>query len=257
MLSTKDLLDRLHAGDPSAALAAAQAWIARPDVGYPAIYALIDHFGANPARQAEVTTLFRDLLSCYPATLWGVPVLIACDGPIQLPDLMSAPPPVEGAWDLRWHSIDRGAGQVALPGRSSTVQLPPWQICCALLTLVTPDALAEPIQISNDWWRGLFESRSPSAADPAVYVSARMHLPLPDALEAAEAMLRGARGAEVKTDSVAGPAAELAALALGRKPRFLSDYAALFAAGAGRQFARDLAQWQSARVAQSERPEPI
>jgi len=186
---------------------------------------------ADPDDRPRLVTLLRDIITEYPHTLLGAPVLIrwrSSRATIELPVPDSLDPaPSAGLEFVAWLPLDsRIPASLPRPGvPPATVTIASHRIQCAVaLFRATPDA-PDPDQhdISHDWWATLF---SETPQQDSVYLSARMLLPYPDALEAAQVLYRTAFKGK--------PPTQLA--------RFLSDDAWAWAVDAGLQYRRQLSE---------------
>jgi len=169
------------------------AWLMTAEAGEPE--ALIREM--HPALRPKVVLLMRDLLSCYPETVLGAPVLLlarpdsnACRKrmryfPLPLPDA-EAEQPCADLLFLGWLPMDARL-PVAFPflPHQHTVTVP-WFKPTAAIALFRSHASAieyDGIEVANWWWAELFR---PIAGN--VRLASRALLPYPDALEAARVL---------------------------------------------------------------------
>lgn len=146
----------------------------------------------------KIALLMRDLLSRYPTTIVGCPVLVyptqSEETRGQLPCL---PVPTE---KLRWPCTDlqflgwaSPTDQLPLPTPIRTNEMPllEWNAfsCVVALFRAKPDVFdLETVELSSMWWGSLF---LPFPGN--IRISARMVLPYPDALEASRVLQAAAR----------------------------------------------------------------
>lgn len=158
----------------------------------------------RPPLRAKVALVMRDLLSCYPATILGAPVLLlaspdsdSCRQPmpqltLPFPEADTAQPCAELRF-LGWLPTDTLL-PVALPFRAEQHAVAaPWFRPTAAVAAFRGhadvfdfDALALP----NSWWVDLFRTTAGN-----IRLASRVLLPYPDALEAAR-VLKAAANAE-------------------------------------------------------------
>ncbi|VVE76994.1 hypothetical protein PCA31118_05352 [Pandoraea captiosa] len=178
-----------------------RTWLMAAEAGEPE--ALIREM--HPALRPKVVLLMRDLLSCYPETVLGAPVLLlarpdsnACrkqmpDYSLPLPD-DDAEQPCSNLRFLGWLPMDTLL-PVAFP--FWPLQYPvtvPWFKPTAAIALFRGHANAfecDAIEVANWWWAELFR---PIAGN--VRLASRALLPYPDALEAAR-VLQASANAEL------------------------------------------------------------
>ena len=210
-----DLIALLRSPNPTAAISALSAWA--PQAGYQGAAALIRD--CPEADRARLVSVLRDIMSLYPTTLHGIPILMHLRSERPYYDLPACDPkPVFEALDCRWQALKHDS-----PWHPDT-QHKPGIICNrpnVMLMLVRMPEGAPPPEVPDDWlgWR-----YSTLPEDEQMHISARMVLPYPDALEAARVM----RDAVVTGDSDS------------QQTAFLAPAARDFAIEAGRAF-RDFA----------------
>jgi hypothetical protein len=149
------------------------------------------------ALRAKVVLLMRDLLSCYPATILGAPVLLLASPDSdscrqQMPHLslpFPEPDTAQPCADLRflgWLPTDTLL-PVALPFRAEQHPVAvPWFKPTAAVALFRSHAGVfdyDSIALPNSWWAELFR---PVAGN--IRLASRVLLPYPDALEAARVL---------------------------------------------------------------------
>lgn len=174
-------------------------WLASAEPGDPEKLIL----AASPAMRDRVVTLLRDLLSRYPSTLLGCPVMLYAEPDVRLdsprpPGLFLPFPRPEHAKpcsDLHFLGWLRTESRlpVALPFRPAAEDgLVPWRVCTAVIALFRthPGVLeAESLELPAMWWAELFARTCGS-----VRIEGRLLLSYPDALDVAREMEAGALG---------------------------------------------------------------
>jgi len=160
----------------------------------------------SPAARPKLVLLMRDLLSRYPSTLVGAPVLVfarpdvdSTRGPTAhafLPyPTYEAARPCEDLHFLGWLPVGTQL-PVAVPFRPEryTTKLPWFKSLAAVAVFRSHPGVfdLEELELPNQWWGELFR---PVEAD--MNLSSRLVLPYPDALEAAAVMQAVANGDEL------------------------------------------------------------
>lgn len=165
------------------------------------------------ADRARLTLLLRDLIDEYPRELLGAPVLIDWRSPSVV---VAMPSTYERAGNAELVGWLLPSASVLQPKPLPTV---PVNANCASVVIAVFRAEGQTTigDIENEWWSHLF---SAIPATDSVHISARILLPLPDAIEAAQCLLPGSRPPPLY---------------------FLQDDARAWAIGAGLVFRRDLA----------------
>jgi hypothetical protein len=170
------LIQPLHPAALEAAIADARAWLLTANVEQLAAVA--------PADRARLVPLLRDIITEYPDQLFGAPVLIDWRSPED--KVTSLPRTTERAgtaeligWLLPSANVFRPQIQSTLPVQTNAV--------LHAIAVFRTQSIGD---IENEWWQHLF---SAIPAEQSVYVAANIVLPLPDAIEAAQCMLPGAR----------------------------------------------------------------
>lgn len=189
----------LNKGDFKKSIEVMRAWLASAEAGDPRL--LIHR--CNPTLRPKLVLLLRDLLSRYPTTLLGCPVLVYASPEQELdspqPPFLRLPFPSHEHYqpcsDLRflgWLPL-RTDLPVAQPFRpeqhETTVQ---WYQPSAVVALFRSHPSVfdlDTLELPPHWWGELFRS-----VQGNINLSARMLLPYPDALEAAELLEASARG---------------------------------------------------------------
>lgn len=177
--------------------------------------------------KGRVVLLMRDLLSRYPATLLGAPVLLMCQpdeasGHAVQRILLPHPPAEHKQPCSELHFVGWLAANTPLP-----VQLPyhpkNHEVYAEMGRVTTVVALfrshpgvfdLDELVLPNTWWGELFRS-----VEANIQLSARLLLPYPDALEAAQVLSHAASGS-----------------ALSSKHHFLSDNGWAWARDCGELF---------------------
>lgn len=174
-----DLLAILRSPSPGRAIEALSAWA--PQAGYPAAAALVHD--CPEADRARLTSVLRDILSLYPTTLYGTPILMNLRSDRPYYDLPACDPmPIPEAIECRWQAL--GHSSPWHPDR----QHAPGIICNrpnVMLLLARMPEHAPPPEVPDSWLGWRF---STLPEDEMMHISARMVLPYPDALEAARVM---------------------------------------------------------------------
>lgn len=186
--------DLLKQGSYSAAIAEMRIWLSKAQHGDPE--RLLSHC-AKPLRP-KIALLMRDLLSRYPTTIVGCPVLMY---PTRSDESTGMVPrlPVPAA-EVRWPCKDLLFLGWANPDEQLPLQTPvrtdkalqlEWDefSCLVALFRANPDVFdLDSIELPSMWWGELF---LPFPGN--IRISARLVLPYPDALEAARVLQAAAR----------------------------------------------------------------
>lgn len=193
------VLSSMRRGDIKEGLAVMRDWLAGAAPGEPEA-----RLQSCPADIApRVALLMRDLLSRYPATLLGAPVLLYCTpeegfGPAQsitlpYPDVRAAQP----CGDLHfvgWLPLHTQL-PVAMPYRPEYHdRVVPLQTIHATVALFRshPGVFdLDELELPSQWWGELFRG-----VPGNIQMHARMLLPYPDALEAARVLQASATGGD-------------------------------------------------------------
>ena len=193
----------LKKGDIRKGLEVMRAWLAIADPGEPEL--LLSE--SNSAVRPKMALLMRDLLSRYPSTIVGAPMLIYAapdyeDSTPPYPKSLKLPfppakyaQPCEDLHFLGWLPVGTPL-PVQLPFRpehySDEVQwLKPTSVVALFRTHPGLFDLDE-VNMPNTWWGALF-----CGAAAHIHLTARMLLPYPDALEVARVMQACTRGEPV------------------------------------------------------------
>ncbi len=180
---------------------------------------------ADPADRPLLVTLLRDVITDYPRTLIGAPVLLRWSSArdileLPVPDSLD-PNPDEGLEFVAWlpHNAYIPAELPAPGDPPTTVTIATHCIQCAIAVFRAAADAPDPADhdIEHAWWATLF---SATPLQDTVYLSARMLLPYPDALEAARVLY--------STATAGKPPVQRAA--------FLTDHAWAWAVDAGLQY---------------------
>ena len=193
------LKDFLKSGDVSSSLDLMRNWLAGAEPGEPERL-LTD---ARESLRPKIALLMRDLLSRYPSTIVGTPMLM-----YAAPDF-ETPAPWGPSFQLPFPTPDLGQPcsdlhflgwlptstplPVALPFRPEKYSREiPWMTPTAVVAVFRshPGLFdLDSVELPNLWWGHLF-----SAIKGNIHLTARMLLPYPDALESARVMQAAARG---------------------------------------------------------------
>jgi len=190
----------LKAGDIKKSLEVMRVWLAIAEPGEPE-QLLAETSAVN---RPKVALLMRDLLSRYPSTIVGAPVLLFAAPdfedttstwakclklPVPGPE---AGQPCEDLHFLGWLPAETHL-PVALPFRPESYSLDvPWMTPTSVVALFgTHPGLfdLDTVELPNQWWGSLFRSVSAN-----IHLTARMLLPYPDALEASRVLQACTRG---------------------------------------------------------------
>jgi hypothetical protein len=128
-------------------------------------------------RDLRAQALFRDLLVRYPDFLWGAPVMIFSTQEMTLgrPELLPCPAVEAVAW-MPLSAVD---GPSFIPSTEPVV-IPANTPTCAVLLIKA--AFDDEPEIPHEYWHEILPITEYAHR---VYISARMMLPWPDAVEAA------------------------------------------------------------------------
>ncbi|KVP16925.1 hypothetical protein [Burkholderia ubonensis] len=190
----------LKKGDVRKSLEVMRGWLAIAEPGEPE-QLLVE---TSDAIRPRVALLMRDLLSRYPSTIVGVPMLLyaapdfedASSGWARCLKLPFPGPqagqPCEDLHFLGWLQADT-ALPIALPFHPEKYpDEVPWMKATSVVALFRshPGLFdLDSVELPNQWWGTLFE---PVSAN--IHLTARLLLPYPDALEAARVMQACSRG---------------------------------------------------------------
>jgi len=160
-----------------------QAWHAAVITGAAILSSTSHHDLARYCRRdPRAQLLFLDLLTRYPAKLHGAPVLIYSTQDMVLPTPELLPCPAAEA--VAWVPLSVLDAPVFAP-TSAPITVPANEPTCAVLVLKAEhDA---EVDVPHDYWHDILPIH---AYNHRVYISARMLLPWPAAVEAA-AVLAG------------------------------------------------------------------
>lgn len=171
-------------------------WLAAADVGEPE--ALLRE--ASDVDRPKVAMLMRDILTMYPSTLLGAPVLLhyTPEGSSATPLVLPFPAHTQAQPCANLHFLGWLSATTPLPLKlpfrpeKHPVTIEPGTIHAAVaLFRKSPEAHdLEELDISPLWWGELF---LPVAG--SIEISARILLPYTDALETSRVMQSAARGA--------------------------------------------------------------
>lgn len=184
----------LKTGDIQRGLEVLRNWLAVAEPGEPELMLL----SASDAIRPKVVLLMRDLLSRYPATIVGVPLLL-----VASPDFEDTSAPWSSCLTLPPASPEARQpcmDMEFLGWAPSTLKLPltlpiapeqlsaaiPWSKPTSIVALfrTTSDVFdLDSVDIPNSWWGTFFQDISAN-----IYMTGRLVLPYPDALEAARVM---------------------------------------------------------------------
>ncbi|MFY2597367.1 hypothetical protein ACOTHJ_15615 [Achromobacter xylosoxidans] len=153
----------------------------------------------------KVATLLRDVMTHYPYTVQGCPVMLYAEPETEYQRALSfelpAPSeaylePCEGLRFLRWTTVD---GPIPLLDAepielAPTPRAPLLRMVCkvALFECSLDDHEAQSLEIPSMWW-----ARVLSPVDAQLHVSARALMPYPDAIEAGRCAQSAAQGRNV------------------------------------------------------------
>lgn len=190
----------LRTGDIRKSMEVMRNWLTVAEPGEPE--QLLDE--TDPAVRPKAALLMRDLLSRYPATIIGVPMLLqaapdfedttsswATGLALPIPEAGETRPCEELEF-LGWLPAD---SQLPLEMPFDADRYPkqvPWMSPVGLVVLFRskPDLFdQDKIELPDQWWCKLFRRVSAN-----IHLTARMALPYPDALEAARVQQAFARG---------------------------------------------------------------
>lgn len=154
---------------------------------------------------ARIQDFCVELLTGYPKRRFGIPVLMHIEErdrsvmhPVQLPLPTEAPVGVEYAY---WYSLSSRRDTIAhgvCSGKPVKVLTNTFE--CAVLILVTSDS--EPPEITNEFYGELFTH---AALPGRVDITCPHSYEWPRAVDAAVAMLAGARSRELRLDALPSP----------------------------------------------------
>lgn len=157
-----------------------------------ASYADIRHLveQCHGAYRQHLVLLLRDLMTKYPHGVYGIPVLFYYRGtrPMTLPLPEHSPDP--DVLSLEWLSLDSLWRPVPFKPSPAGVLLRPGRVSCAVLVATTHTAAPPDLASAHDWWGELFAVPD----GESIWLSARITLPYPDAVEAGQALLDAATG---------------------------------------------------------------
>lgn len=190
----------LNSGDVRKSIEVMRGWLAVAEPGEPE--ALLAESSA--AIRPRVALLMRDLLSRYPSTIVGAPMLLFAgpdneESEAPSPSGLTLPYPTpehaQPCEDLRfvgWLPATTPL-PLALPFHQQRYSCEvPWHKPTSVVALFrTHPGLfdLDTVELPNMWWSWLFQ---PVKAN--IHLTARMLLPYPDALEVARVMQSGTRG---------------------------------------------------------------
>lgn len=237
-----ELMAALKKGDLGQAIALVRNWLATAKPGEPE--ALLARCPTE--LRGRVALLLRDLLSRYPATLVGAPVLLYCvpdsdnESSDCLPPADQALPklrlpfpsrklsqPCSDLHFLGWLSKD-ALMPIGLPFQPAqhAVEIPQRQPVAAVALFRSHPGVfdLDSLTLPDLWWAEVF-----MALAGQTRLSARMLLPYPDALEAARVLHASARGEHLPC-----------------RGGFLSDNAWAWASDAGALFQESCRHWYPA-----------
>ena len=183
----------LVSGDIAAALSRLRTWLTTAGPGDPE--SLLRRTSA--AVRPKLVLLMRDVLSRYPSTLVGAPVLLfaqpeSTPGKVQLPNITlpfprpGANPPCADLHFLGWLPVKTQlpVEQPFKPERHNT-QIPWFKPTAAVAVFRShPEVFdLDAVELPNLWWGELLRP-----VEANIQMAARMLLPYPDALEVAGLM---------------------------------------------------------------------
>lgn len=190
----------MKSGDIQRGLDVLRNWLTVAEPGEPELMLL----ATNPSVRPKLALLMRDLLSMYPTSIVGVPLLIVASPdfedttapwatnltlPAAAPEHQS---PCAGLDFLGWLppttklSLDL---PLTLERATATI---PWSkptTVVALFRATTDFFELDSIDIPNSWWSFFFHKISAN-----IYMTGRLVLPYPDALDAARVMQAYVKG---------------------------------------------------------------
>lgn len=188
----KLILNGLLEGDFGASIAAMRSWLATAKPGEPAQMLR----SCAPEHRAKVALLMKDLLSRFPATVIGAPVLLkwtpeGTQRRIKLPfpsiELLH---PCKDLMFLGWLGAETQV-PLAFPfaPEKHTVFIEAHKVTAAVALFKTHPGVFDlnEIEMPDAWWANLL-----IGIPGSMNVSSRMLLPYPDALDAAQCMLAAA-----------------------------------------------------------------
>lgn len=215
---SSELSQMLRAGQMDAALSVARSYCSAHDP-----YRLLA--AASDRDRPALVSLLRDVLTQYPHTLLGAPVLITyrsarAEIELPVPEERDRSPSYDLDF-LGWLPLSAHL-PIDLPREDdppATISIKTGCVQCAIaLCRTSPDLPdAESHTLTAEWWAALFGD---IPLQDTVHISSRMLLPYPDALEAAR-VLYGI--AATGTPPI-------------KPPGFLSDHAWAWAIDAGLQY---------------------
>ncbi|KVP75080.1 hypothetical protein WJ96_04765 [Burkholderia ubonensis] len=193
----------LKKGDVRKSLEVMRGWLAIAEPGEPE-QLLVE---TNASFRPRVALLMRDLLSRYPSTIVGAPMLLYAAPDfedksstwarcLQLPfPGPEAGQPCEDLHFLGWLQADTPL-PIALPFHPEKYSHEvPWMKPTSVVALFRshPGLFdLDSVELPNQWWGKLFRSVSAN-----IHLTARLLLPYPDALEAARVLQACTRGEPV------------------------------------------------------------
>lgn len=195
------LESHLKSGDVRKSLAVMRDWLLAAEPGEPELLLA----EASDSLRPKIALLMRDLLSRYPSTIVGVPMLV-----MAAPDFEDAgagawakyltlpfPAPADSSPCEELHFLGWLPADTPLP-----LELPfhPERYSSEVAWLKPTSVVAlfrshpglfdlDTVELPNHWWGLLFRSVSAN-----IHMSARLLLPYPDALEASRLLQACARG---------------------------------------------------------------
>jgi hypothetical protein len=195
----------LKTGDIRASLEVTRTWLAIAEPGEPE--QLLAE--CNASMRPKVALLMRDLLSRYPSTIVGVPMLLFAAPDFEdttaawgrclklpFPNAKDSQPCVDLEF-LGWLPAATPL-PVALPFDAGNYSHEvAWSKPTSMVALFRSQPGLfdlDTVELPNQWWGALFRSVSAN-----IHLTARLLLPYPDALEAARVMQAYARGENVPT----------------------------------------------------------
>ncbi len=189
----------LRAGNVSKSLEVMRNWLAAAEPGEPELMLSEAVESARP----KLALLMRDLLSRYPSTIVGAPMLLYAQpdyeatglwgGSLKLP--FPEPKYAQPCSDLHFLGWLPSSTQlpVAMPFRPEHHEVSvAWgkPTCVVALFRSHPELFdLDSIEMPNHWWGHLFQSTQAN-----IHLTARAILPYPDALEATQVMAEYCRG---------------------------------------------------------------
>lgn len=212
-MELSSLLTTLNTGQVIKSVELMRAWLADAAPGEPEkLLAECDK-----AVRPKISLLMRDLLSRFPSTVLGAPVLLYCSD--EIPDLDECRPSrTQSACSIQLPYPPRENNQpcadlhfigwlplatqlpVRFPFRpehhDARLPLNKIQAVVALFRSRPEVFDLDQLELPNTWWGELFRPINGN-----VHLSARMLLPYPDALEAARVLHAAARGEPLPTNN--------------------------------------------------------